>query len=264
MKILHCVRQAGFVLGLLLTLSSCKKDLPNQNLPQPVKNNGPLITRYEYAPNLYTLFNYNSAGQITRITDINDIARTDYTLTYKADGKVDKIATGNGYWKFTYNGDLLTRADSYINGNPASQGYYQFIYDGQNVTESLLYSNYGGSVIKPRSKIDFQYDANGDITRSDTYLWDITSGAFTAAGYQLYESDTHTDPVYCFRDVFAVLYRVVSPHNYTKAQFFYPDGTVNQDNTYQYTYNNNGYPVSALRRNLAAGTDGFVTLRFIY
>ena len=265
MKISHRIRQAWLALALLVTLSSCRKDPANHNLSLPVKNSGALITRYEYAPNLYNLFNYNTAGQITTITDINDVARTDYTLTYKPDGKVDKIVAGNGYWKFTYNSNsLLAQADAYVNGNPASQGYYQFIYDRQKVTESRLYSNYGGSEIKPRSKIDFQYGSSGDVTRSDTYLWDLTSGKYIAAGYQVYESDTHTDPVYWFRDVFAVLYRVVGPHNYTKAQFFYPDGTVDQDNTYEFTYDNNGYPVSALRRNLAAGTNALVTLRFVY
>src|ERR1700748_2063717 len=132
------IKPACFLLGLFIFASSCKK--AGNDAPKPINgdNNHPLITRYEYAPNLYTLFSYNNAGQITGITDINDIARSGYTVTYKTDGKVDRITNGNGFWKYTYNSDnLLAQADAYTTGNPVPQAYYRFIFDGQKVTQVL-------------------------------------------------------------------------------------------------------------------------------
>ncbi|QKJ30232.1 hypothetical protein HQ865_10805 [Mucilaginibacter mali] len=261
-----------FLFGLFITLSSCRKHHPDISPGEgatdapPTTNNGqPRITRYEYFPNLYTLFNYNAAGQITSISDINADTRRDCTVTYLPNGRVDRIIESYSYWKFNYNSNgLLEQADAYIDGIATAQGYYKFVYDGQKVIQALLYSTEGTSTIHPHSKLDFQYDANGDITRSDTYLWDATNAKYTFAGYQTYQNDTHPNPVYWFRDIFMVLYRVIGPHNNTKATFFYPDGSVDQENTYDYTYNNKGYPTSAARKNLTAGTNVFVTLAFLY
>jgi len=271
MKKQHCIWKILLSLTLLITISSCKKEPINSTVRtdslRPGNSSQPLITRYEYAVNVYTLFGYNHAGQVAAVTDINDIARSDYTITYKKNGKVDRINLGNGYWKFNYNkNNLLAKADAYTytNGNAVSHGYYQFVYSGQKVIQFLSYSDYGTNVIEPRSKIDLQYDAYGDITRSDAYLWDITEGKYHSSGYQLYQNDTHPNPVYPFRDIFMVLYHVVGPHNFTKAESFDAYGYVDQNNVFEFTYDSLGYPVAAVRRNLAAGPNGFVTLKFVY
>lgn len=260
----------NYLLILLVFLLSCKKDHRSDS-PKPavdpagsVDPNRQLITRYEYAPNLYSLFSYNNAGQITGITDINDIVQTDYTVTYQPGGKVNKIASKYGYWKLTYQNGQLDRADSYTNGSSAAAAYFKFIWDGQNVKQVLTYTNYDTGALQPRSKIDCFYNTNGDITRSDTYIWNTSIGDYQLAEHVFYESDTHTNPVYWFRDIFMVLYRITGQHNFTRVESFYADGSIDQDDTYDFQYNDHGYPISAIRKNLAAGTNGFVTLKFLY
>ncbi|RYZ21016.1 MAG: hypothetical protein EOO10_22725 [Chitinophagaceae bacterium] len=265
-------RKYLFLLALPLVLASCNDD-DESSLPVPPNHPCRLVTLKLQRDNGDTViinnYSYLASGRLSRINKYNhntEELETFRVLAYNNAGLPKTITTyightlfpGNhaveGYNTYSYNPQgLKTITRHFIN----LSGQQNFVHDIDYTYEY----NAEKQVVKQTqqelsSYYTYEYDLHGNVTRADRFETDLQTNAFVLKYYTKYEYDNNPS-------LYSALFRhfwehpeELSPNNATRITNYNPDGTIreNQDFNFTFTYNTKGYPTS---RSYAASGTGY-------
>ncbi len=230
--------------ALIMFTASCKKD--NHGADKPA--NGIKLKRVEASATNYTSFEYNSAGNITKIITAEDGETDVIDLAYQNNKLFSLTSSDQEALKFTYATNGLTdRVDMYQGGlQGANVGYFKFSYNNAVLSDIVTYGlipNEANPV--PLIKTTFEYYANGDIKTQRDLQYNWLTKAYVISESTTYEYDTHDNPLYSVSEIYQLKFEAPSKHNPVKATVTDENNDLVRTTTYAYTYNSNGYPTQA-------------------
>lgn len=235
----------------LLAFSSCKKEKSEQPASSPKTlqvaefNDGADVTR----------FSYNADGTLKTILLSSDPVSTDdnvtYTVKYLANKKIDELTGSNGAKiKLSYNNaGSLAKSEAFIGTEKISQT--EHTYTGTLLSATTI-SVFDNNTPVPFFKSEFTF-SSGNITRANILMYSPLTNKLEPAGHVLNQFDTKVNPLASLGDVMLIFWQAATKNNIVKQQYFDKLGNAEEVIETTYTYNAQGYPVSATMRETAPG-----------
>jgi hypothetical protein len=232
-----------------LAFASCKKD-SDKNKPDPAAQHQ--LVKFEESATSYSSFDYNTAGQVIKMVNVEDGQSEAFTIAYGNNNKPSQAASNGHNLVFVYtNNNVLEQALIY-NGptNGEAFGRVKLNYTGNKATEALMYIG-SGVEEQPLSKFSYEYYANGDVKKKTQYGWNPFTGAYVKGETLVYEYDSHANPLNMVAELFQAALEMPSAHNPVKETTYDEDDSITNVTTYTYTYDNAGYPTQAEKKSSA-------------
>jgi len=225
-----------------LLTTSCKKD----NAENPDKP-APKLVKIDEGNGLYTTFGYNTAGQVNKI--VAKDAEGEEAIQIAYDGNKPTVATtAVGSTKFIYANNKLDVAQLFA--GTTKIGQIKINYVNGTVNNVVVSHNLDGSGSITFAKTVYEYYANGDVKKETDYSWNEANETFVISGSTVFEYDDKSNPMLALGDVYQVAFSLVSKHNPVKEIVSDETGASTHTNVYTYTYNTNGYPVTAQKKKI--------------
>lgn len=239
-----------------LLTTSCKKD--NEKQPD---NAATKLIKVEESASVYTTFGYNTTGQVNKIVSKDAEGEEAIQITY--DGNKPTVATtAIGSTKFTYANNKLDVAELYA--GTTKIGQIKINYVNGTVNNVVVSHNLGEGGSTTFAKTVYEYYANGDVKKETDYGWNDANETFVVSGSTVFEYDDKNNPMLALGDVYQVTFNLVSKHNPVKEIVSDETGALTHTNFYTYTYNNNGYPVTAQKKKITANEANTVVSNIKY
>ena len=247
----------------IAALSSCKKpvSVPAPPPPKPLQ-----LIEFKSEDDV-TKFDYNADGSLKTILLSNDPVSTDdnvtYTVKYLANKKIDELTGSNGARiKLSYNtAGILTKSEAFIGIEKISQT--EHTYAAALLSTSTI-SVFDNNTPVPFFKSEFTF-TSGNITRANVSMYNPLTNKLEPTGHVLNQYDTKINPLASLGDIMLVFWQAASKNNVTKQQYFNKQGAAEEVVETTYTYNAQGYPVSAAMRETAPGQQpSTATISFKY
>jgi len=233
------------ILSACLMMPSCKKEYSNNTPPVTP------VTRFESrsGEDGFTSFEYNTDGTIKKAAIANELSPDDttrYTVSYTANKKINEIANDAGV-KFTpvYTDGELTRVQIRTSQNDAL-GYTDYEYLN-GFLKSVTVFFVSGNQVTPFHKSSFIYDAAGNIRRTQLYSADpLSPDGLSPDGTTQSVFDNKINPLYAAKEFLWMILIIPSPNNTNKEEAVDSNNQPERTKEYNYVYNNNELPLSAV------------------
>ncbi len=228
--------------GLAATLVSCKKDKDDDDTGTPAALH---IKEYQNGED-FARFRYNAAGKVDQVTIAPDPGSGEpplvYAVTY-AGGKVDKLTNGEQEFRAVYENGKLDRVDIYVGEDKTF--FTNYDYTGDALTRATSYALEGDDFMLFR-QFDFAVNAAGNITETVALVNMGEPNLLRRSGHVEFQYDQKPNPLFEHRDLLAMLWQGVSKNNPTREDHF--DAQLDPEDrfVYAYTYNAQGFPISAV------------------
>lgn len=248
--------------GLLTGAVSCKKDKDNSPEPPPAAER---IKEFKTGEE-FIRFDYNTAGDVNKVTINSDVntggAEMTYTVGYDAGKKIILLEAGDEKIVPVYENNLMTRADIFQDNERV--GYTTYLFDGGLIKKATIY--FGEATdFQPFLEFNFAYNGAGNITETVALVANGEPGHMERSGHINYQYDQKTNPLYAQRDLLALFWQGASKNN-IKVEDHFDENLQPEDKfVYDYQYNNNGLPKSAVvKQGLPGQPVTTSNLNFIY
>jgi hypothetical protein len=210
-------------------------------------------------------FEYDAGLRVSSLTVVTDSVPTTYNITYQ-NGVPTQLQSLYFLNKLTYADNRLTRLETYYTNAPEVQSLIVYNYSGSTLTEQLFYEKpISSTVLRPQLKYKFETLPNGDISMAEIFIWDANTGQYKFLGINRYDYDGHPNPVYPLKYLRLFYSFPATPHNIRAITNYDPSGTLVNTFTYDYTYNNDGYPAQAKETQTpTGGFSSFSTVTYTY
>ncbi|WP_336517850.1 hypothetical protein [Pollutibacter soli] len=248
--------------SLLLVASSCKKDDKPNPQPEPQSK----LTEYKDGED-FVRFQYNTDGTIKKATVKNEINTdndiVDFTLTYNDQKVITEMNSSSGEKIVpVYANGVLERADIFMAGERT--GYTNYVFENGYMKKATIYVG-SGVEFEPILEFDYNYNANGNVTQGVIMIGTDVPGQMLRAGHVNLQHDTKTNPLFAFRDFFALLWQGPSKNNVTVEDVFDENQVQTDKNVYTYNYNIKGFPNGAtVKSGLPGQPQTESTVGFVY
>ncbi len=237
---------SGFLLfaGLLSGTVSCKKDKDN-NSPEPP----PATQRIKEfkTGEEFIRFDYNAAGDVNKVTINSDVNTGGsvmlYTVNYDAGKKIASLDAGAEKIIPVYENNLLKRADIFQDG--VRVGYTNYLFENSLLKRATVYFGEDND-FQPFLEFNFTYNAAGNITENVAMIASGEPGHMERSGHITYQYDQKSNPLYAQRDLLVLFWQGASKNNIKVEDHFDADLQPEDKFVYDYEYNNNGLPKSAV------------------
>jgi hypothetical protein len=248
-------RTAAVSLGaLVLFISACKKD----NDPKPIPPaQGNRLVKIAQGPNDYTSFTYNADGTLKTMTESmlfdNGPTVSTLTLTYGADKKLSEgLYTGGSKIKFLYENGKLSRTELANNlGELLNISLFEYNTAGRLKTYTVLgkVSPVNDPVLtyKPILKTEYTYFTVHDSLVHEAVSYKRNGNTQQLEKWSVFRWDAYDEqknPLTQLGDFGIALFRHSSRNNATDEYLYDEDMILLEHTENEYTYNNNGYPVT--------------------
>jgi hypothetical protein len=248
MKMNASIRKSaiGFLLlaGLVTGTVSCKKDKDENPAPPP-----PVATEKikEFKTGEeFIKFEYANDGAVNKVIINSDVNTGGTSMTYNITYNGTKIAgleTATEKIVPVYDNNVMTRADIFQNNEKV--GYTAYSYENNALKRATIY--YGeGTEFNPIFEFNFAYNAAGNVTENVAMIANGEPGQMVRSGHVTYQYDEKTNPLYSQKQLLALFWQVPSKNNITVENHFDADQQPEDKFVYNYTYNSNGLPKSAV------------------
>ncbi|XVJ65313.1 MAG: hypothetical protein HEQ40_03755 [Lacibacter sp.] len=247
--------------SVMVAFTSCKKEDSVQTPPKPLQ-----LTEFKSGDDI-TRFSYNTDGSLKTLFLSNDPISLDddvtYTVSYLANKKINEFTGSNGTKiKLSYTNGLITKAEAFNGTIKYAETVYE--YNG-TVLKSGTISIVDQNNTVPYFKSDLTFNAAGNATRSNAFVFNPLTNQLEAAGYVLNQYDNKVNPFAALNDVILVFWQETSKNNVVKQEYFSNTGAAEEVVETTYTYNAQGYPVTAVMRETAPGQQpSTATISFKY
>jgi hypothetical protein len=248
--------------GLLTGAVSCKKDKDNSPEPPPTAER---IKEFKTGDE-FIRFDYNAAGDVNKVTINSDVntggAEMTYTVGYDAGKKIISLEAVGEKIVPVYENNLMTRADIFQDNERV--GYTTYLFDGGLIKRATIYFG-EGTDFQPFLEFNFAYNGAGNITETVALVANGEPGHMERSGHINYQYDQKTNPLYAQRDLLALFWQGASKNN-IKVEDHFDENLQPEDKfVYDYQYNNNGLPKSAVvKQGLPGQPVTTSNLNFIY
>ncbi len=256
----NLIKQTIFAFFIsLLTFTSCKKS----DTPLPV-----MLKLSEFRDGTsVTGFDYNADGSLKTIVLSKDPVSMDnnvtYTVKYQADKKIDELTGSNGVKiKLSYANGSLLKSEIFDGMTKVSQTDYA--YNGA-VLKSSVISLIDNNTTVPFFKGEFAFNNAGNITRTNSFIYNPITNRHEASGYVNNQYDNKINPFVSLGDIVLVFWQVAPKNNVTKAEYFGANNVAEEIVETTYTYNAQGYPTMATIKETQPGqqpTTATVTFKY--
>ena len=123
-------------------------------------------------------------------------------------------------------------------------GYTDYNFLNGRIKSLTLYLTNGG-LSSPWLKQLYNYDANGNIIKTNLFVNDFINDQLAPAGFIDFEYDGHINPQSPVRDFMLLIWQAVSANNVKKEVHVDQFGNTEETLVYTYTYNSRNLPARA-------------------
>ncbi|MDB5196475.1 MAG: hypothetical protein JWP88_846 [Flaviaesturariibacter sp.] len=238
-NLLHLGLAATFALGI----TACQKDKDDTQTPATIAKISELKNGDEFVR-----FTYNSDGTANKLTMKSDLntgmATVDYTIAYTADKKIASLTgTNSDKIEAVYENGRLSRADLFEGSTYTS--FTSYTYENGRMTKATI--NYkSGATFKPFLEFRFSYDAQGNPSKTESFMAMGINGQLSSTGYVTMEYDNKTNPLNAHSDLMALFWQPAPKNNVTLEKHYDENGVLEETHTFAYTYKANGLPEKAV------------------
>jgi len=267
MQIITTIRKSvsGLLLfaGILSVAVSCKKDKDNDSPePPPVAQR---IKEFKTGEE-FIRFDYNAAGDVNKVTINSDVntggAVMTYTVNYDAGKKIASLDAGVEKIIPVYENNILKRADIFQEG--VRVGYTNYQFENGLIKRATIYFGEDND-FQPVLEFNFTYNGAGNITENVALVASGEPGHMERSGHITYQYDQKSNPLYTQRDLLFLFWQGASKNNIKVEDHFDADLQPEDKFVYDYEYNNNGLPKSAVVKQGLPGQPATTSnLSFIY
>jgi hypothetical protein len=249
-----------------MLIVSCSKDDSN---PGPGSTPTKKIIKIEEDDNSTTTFNYNTDGSFQKIT-ITDSDGEGSTMTFAYTGnKLSMITNSDGSKiSYVYQGDKISQADIFDGANNQITKNVFAYQDGKvvSVTVNSNIAEEGDPEFREYLKTAFTYYANGDTKDVTTSIFNPLTNQLEVSEKRTYEQyDNKTNPLAQLGEFSRVFLMDMSARNPLVEKSFNENGQLTETVTYEYTYDNAGYPVQVKSISTpSTGSASVSTLKYYY
>ena len=214
----------------------------------------------------FVRFDYNANGDVTKVTLNSDITTSGsvmtYTVNYNAAKKIASLETTDEKIVPVYENNILTRADIFVENEKV--GYTAYQYEAGLIKKATIYFGESNEYI-PALEFIFTYTAADNIEKTETFMATGEPGQMERTGHVSYQYDQKSNPLYAQRELMTLFWQAVSKNNPTVENHFDEDLQPEDKFTYDYLYNSNGLPKSAVVKQGLPGQPIVTTnLDYIY
>ncbi|MGZ5281419.1 MAG: hypothetical protein ACXWDO_09415 [Bacteroidia bacterium] len=234
-------------------VSSCKKDDPEP--PTPTEPKCYIKSTKEDGKN-QSQYVYNANNKVEKINNYGQDGTTieEYTqITYDGNGRATRLddyveTEMNSYTTIEYNSsNLPTKARIYSRdslGGLSEVAQLTNVYNSSNqVTRSNIYFVSNGTPVLFLYQ-EYTYSSGNVVTEKSYFADEFGNGELTSISD--YQYDSKKNPYLLLNIPVLFSGAALSTNNVTSATYKDENGTVTESETYAYTYNGNGYPLTVV------------------
>ncbi|MDR2273185.1 MAG: hypothetical protein LBF27_19905 [Sphingobacterium sp.] len=242
----------------VFALFSCSKN--SSDTVNPIDDSFRKLKKIEIdAKNSIELKYANEA--LTEILDITDGALSSTKINYNTDKKPQEVFLPEGKVKFIYTTDKLVKEEFYSPNSQTVAASNLYHYDGNKPIEIISYDEQD----EPFLRRMLFYNVNGDVDRMELY-GPGDNDTFKLMMKVKYAYDDKINPfLYSIGNYLSLFNQIYSKHNIVVETTEDYQGVVSEVVTTSYTYDQNGYPLTASEKTVKPHKDAeIVNKKFIY
>jgi len=259
-------KQAFAIVALSsMVMMSCNKDDSNPGPGSTTKK----IVKIEEDDNSTTSFTYNTDGSFQKITTAAaDGEETTMTFAYSG-SKLSTITNSDGSKiSYVYQGDKISQADIFDEANhQVSKNVFAY-QDGKvtSVTVNANIAEAGDPEYVEYIKTAFTYYGNGDTKDVTTSIFNPLTNQMEVSEKRTYEQyDNKTNPLAQLGEFSRVFLMDMSVRNPLVEKSYNENGQLTETVTYEYTYDEAGYPVQIKSTTTpSTGSASVSTIKYYY
>jgi len=228
----------------LTAAAGCKKETSNPQNPPAGSNRLETVS----LDGTFARFTYNADGSLQKAIVSDELATggdvTTFTLAYNNLRQIREVVASDGRRLVPiYNNNELARVDLL---SPLNEliGYTDYNFLNGRIKSLTLYLTNGG-LSSPWLKQLYNYDANGNIIKTNLFVNDFINDQLAPAGFIDFEYDGHINPQSPVRDFMLLIWQAVSANNVKKEVHVDQFGNTEETLVYTYTYNSRNLPARA-------------------
>jgi hypothetical protein len=146
-------------------------------------------------------------------------------------------------------------AAAYFDGSDDVKDSTAFSYNnaGKLVQAEYFFDDGSGSGYEKEEKVEYTYDANGNVTKEKSYVFDPFLNVYEQSSQYEYEYDNKVNPLIAGNEGLVIGdINIVSTHNITKNTYTdFVDPDLNDASTGTYTYNSINKPITLTQTSAA-------------
>jgi hypothetical protein len=230
--------------GLTAATVSCKKDKNDDGGTPPPPPAAAKLKEFKTGEE-FIRFEYNASGSVTKVTMKNDVTTGDATEVFNvlyAGNKITSLESNSQKFVPVYENNVITKADIFQDNEKV--GYTTYQYENGSLKKATIHAGEANQFIAVLEFI-FTY-ASGNITEMQTMMLDGESGQMVHAGHITYQYDQKSNPLFAQKDLLVLFWLSPSKNNVAVENHFDANQQPEDKFVYNYTYNNNGLPKSAV------------------
>ncbi len=225
--------------------ASCKPEKnPVPVVEQPIK----YVKKIATAENEYREYIYNSQHKLIKynlqFVNGGGVTRSTTEFGY-IDGVISTAGSQAGSVFYETEGQRVIKVRSFRPmGSEISVITFSYNTKGQ-LSETVEKINQADAGLPVETKQTYEYYADGNLKRIMYYLRYNVAKTFTLSGSVVFEQyDTAKNPDKFFSSLVYLPDVVFQKNNPKRIVHYSPAGVINQENTFEYTYDADGYPLT--------------------
>lgn len=234
-------------------------------MPTPSTGNSTGVELIQYGNDTSNIqFGYDAGGNIIALNYVANGVPMPYTISY-LNGIPNRMVNVNSTTNLTFNNGLIQKADLYNNNGQNLQSSVSYTYaNNQLQTQSIYQQTPTGLTLW--IKYQYSYLTNSDLDSITVFAIDFNTGQLQQLRTFKCTYDTHPNPLLAVNNFYIQFYGIpASAHNVTQVTVYDIHNAVILTASYNYTYRQDGYPVSADRTLVQPGAAPELThIKYLY
>ncbi len=241
----------GLTVTMVICFTSCRKEGRNEN---PVPSSGKL--QKVAMENEFISFMYQTDGSLKEALVKNEFAtggdEVKFIISYNGQRKISEVITNDSRKLIPlYDNGEMVRVEIRNLLNQL-EGYTDYEYLNGRLKSATL-AHFDGAVF-PWLKFIFNYDAAGNVVKTNLFINDFINNQLVPAGYVEYEYDNKNNPLADMNEFLKIIWQVSSPNNIKKETHIDENNIIEEKLEYVYIYDSGNKPLSAVVKRTQPGS----------
>lgn len=235
---------AFFIINIVMLVSCKPEKNPEPVVEQPIK----YVSKITTAENEYREYTYNDEQQLTKynLQFVNGSGVTKATTGYGyVDGVISTASSQSGSLFYETTGKRVLKVRSFRPlGSELSVITFSYNTKGQ-LSEAVEKISQAEQGLPVETKQAYEYYTDGNLKRILQYIRYNLADPFTLSGYVVFDQyDAAKNPDKFFSSLVYLPDVIFKKNNPRRIVHYSAAGVINQENTFEYTYDADGYPLT--------------------